>query len=61
MYRHAQLLGEKASTPEILELKTEGVLEHSEVFFPQSWHDIPFLTCTLMKEVGSPVLETAYY
>lgn len=44
MYRHAQLLGKKASTTEISELKTEGVLENSEVFLPQSWHYIPFLT-----------------
>lgn len=43
-FRHAQLLGKKASTTEISELKIEGELENSKVFFPQSWHFIPFLT-----------------
>lgn len=43
-FRHVQLLGKKASTTEISELKTEGELENSKVFFSQSWHFIPFLT-----------------
>lgn len=43
-YRHAQLLGKKASTTEISELKIEGMLENSEFFFPQPWNYIPFLT-----------------
>lgn len=43
-FRHTQLLGKKASTTEISELKIEGKLENSKVSFPQSWHFIPFLT-----------------
>lgn len=57
-FRHAQLPGKKASTAEISELKIEGELENSKVFFPQSWHFIPFLT---YEKVGWPALKTACY
>lgn len=51
----------KMLPPQKFQLKIEGVLENSAVFFSKSWHYNHFLTWILVKDVGLPVLEAAYY